>query len=91
MRVQLQHRPNPDIQGGYWQRPLDDRRPQFVTVATFAEASAVCRAYIERNGLGGGNWTGGQVFEDDQQIASVSYNGRVWDTHDNEICFVGEK
>lgn len=28
--------------------------------------------------LGGGNWTGGQVFDGGTQIAYISYNGRAW-------------
>ena len=85
VRVKLKHDSNPDIDGGYWTPPLDKGRAKFVTVSTFAEASEVCRAYIKRNELGGGNWTGGQVFDDNRQIARVSYNGRVWDRDDNEI------
>jgi hypothetical protein len=49
-----------------------------VPVASLCEAAAACRAYIEAHDLGGGNWTGGQVFVGKIQIAEVSYNGRVW-------------
>ena len=55
-------------------------------IFTFTGASKACKDYIGKHNLGGGNWTGGQVFNDeDQQIARVSYNGRVWDMNDDEI------
>ena len=86
VRATLKHDPNPDIEGGYWQTPLDSRREKAVTVSSFVEASAVCRAYIDRNGLGGGNWTGGEVFADDgTRLGRISYNGRVWDLNAAEI------
>ena len=54
-----------------------------LTVATFQEASQACEAYIGQYDLGGGNWNGGQICEQERQIARVSYNGRVWDQDDN--------
>ena len=48
-------------------------------VPSFAVASVACRQYIRHYGLGGGNWSGGQVYDDaGKLIARVSYNGRVW-------------
>ena len=50
-----------------------------VEVESLREASMECRKFIDENELGGGNWYGGQVFDDDDKwIADVSYNGRVW-------------
>jgi len=43
------------------------------------DVSTTCRADIEQDDLGGGNWTGGQLFEAGRQVARVSYNGRVWE------------
>lgn len=78
-RVTMAHGPNPDIRGGgYWGDPTDTATPQLVGVEDFAQASAVCLSYIQRNELGGGNWTGGAIYEDGKQVAHVSYNGRVW-------------
>lgn len=59
-------------------RSLTGRRPRRIKVKDYAEASKVCRAYIEQHELGAGNWSGGKVFEDGREIAEVSYNGRVW-------------
>lgn len=49
-----------------------------VEVASVADASQACRAYIRRHDLGGGNWFGGEVYEGGTLVARVSYNGRVW-------------
>ena len=42
-------------------------------------SNTACCAYIEQYDLGGGNWSGGQMFEAGRQVARVSYNGRVWE------------
>jgi hypothetical protein len=56
-------------------------------VGTLEEASQECREYIKVNDLGGGNWVGGQVFDEQgNQIAAISYNGRIWRT-DNSAMF----
>ena len=34
--------------------------------------------YIKENFLGSGNWTGGQVFKDGEQVGYISYNRRYW-------------
>lgn len=86
MIVTLKHAKNPDIAGGYWQEPVDPPKAQKVEVASLAEASQACRAYIERNGLGGGNWTGGNVTDNGKTIARVSYNGRVWAPDGTELA-----
>ena len=57
----------------------------YVTVATFKGASEVCLIYINGWELGGGNWSGGQVYKGNKQIARVSYNGRIWDMDDKEL------
>lgn len=67
----------------------DPTRPLSPTIekeaVDFAEAVAFCRAYIGEFNLGGGNWTGGQVYRGGHQVARISYNGRVWDMDDSEI------
>ena len=85
LTVKLSHRSNPDIAGGYWNEPEESGKTQNVPVGSFAEASKVCSAFIRRNQLGGGNWTGGNIYEGRKKIARVSFNGRVWDNDDNEI------
>lgn len=78
MIVVLACRGNPDF-GQDPNRTLPGVRARRQKVATLREASEACRAYISNHDLGGGNWTGGDVFDaDGKQIAHVSYNGRVW-------------
>lgn len=80
MTVELAHGRNPDIQGGgYWTLPLDSGKAHLVAVKDYSEASKVCMNFIERNGLGGGNWSGGKIRKDGKMIAHVSFNGRVWE------------
>lgn len=78
MYVILSHAPNPDIDDGYWDVAPDSSAKRHISVQSFAEASKVCVEFIHHNHLGGGNWTGGQIIENDEQIAWVSYNGRIW-------------
>lgn len=56
-------------------RPLYGVRDRSAKVATLREASAKCRAYIDENGLGGGNVVD---LETGKPEAYISYNGRVW-------------
>lgn len=59
--------------------------PRSLSVSNLREASNVCRTYIADWNLGGGNWSGGQVYNGKKQIANISFNGRIWDLDDNEI------
>lgn len=45
---------------------------------TIEECQGIVRDYIEKNYLGAGNWTGGKVFENNEQIGNISYNGCYW-------------
>ena len=49
-----------------------------VEVKNLREASKVCRAYITRYWLGGGNWTGGLIQQGNRVLGRVSYSGLVW-------------
>jgi hypothetical protein len=74
MKVKLAACNNPD-------RPGAGRRiaASFVPVESIKEASTVCQKFIEENELGGGNWSGGLVVDDNNtKIAQISYNGRAW-------------
>lgn len=82
--VTLSHAKNPDIIGGYWNvLPTEGRKK--VQVETLQEASRLCREYIDRNDLGSGNWTGGNVYKGRKKVAYVSYNGRIWALDGSEI------
>ncbi len=61
-------------------RPWEAGAPAtFVAVADVGAAALACRQWIVAHGIGGGAWTGGQVWHKGLCIANVSYNGRVWD------------
>lgn len=51
---------------------------QSVEVSSLEEAQKVCRDFIIETDIGGGNWSGGEVWEDGVMIAYISYNCRVW-------------
>ena len=47
---------------------------------TIKECQLAAREYIEENDLGAGNWSGGFVFdENNNQVGYVSYNGKYWE------------
>lgn len=55
--------------------------PATASASTFDECSKICRQYITDNDLGSGNWNGGQIIDENgNQVARVSYNGRIWES-----------
>ena len=62
---------------------------QDVTVEDWSDASAVFRAWIEKNGYGASNLArgAGDIIDMDKKVAHVSYNGRVWAVNGKEIVF----
>ncbi|MBE0502068.1 MAG: DNA (cytosine-5-)-methyltransferase [Desulfuromonadales bacterium] len=66
---------NPDYGQSAPQSPSSRR-----WVASLEEASVVCRKYIEHWNLGGGNWCGGagNVMQNGNLVATISYNGKIW-------------
>jgi len=73
---------NPDF-------PNDDRAitKTLVPVDNSEQASNIVKEFIDDNNLGGGNWTGGKIFYDGENIGRVSYNGRVWDINNDPLVF----
>ena len=91
MKVRLAHVPNPDIRGGeicdngYWSK-MRREGAMVVNVNSLREAAQTCGQYIGLNDLGSGNWAGGQIMDDDgNEIARVSFNGRIWAPDGSEI------
>jgi len=81
MNLTLQHDINVDIDGGYWEKPID-KKNMVVSVGSVEEAVNTFIAWRDRNGLGGGNMTreSGKIYtEGGDFVARISYNGRVWD------------
>ena len=47
--------------------------------ASIEECQQRVREYIEEYNLGGGNWSGGDVYDGlGNLIGNISYNGRFW-------------
>lgn len=48
--------------------------------ATIEECQQIVRDFINETDIGGGNWTGGQVYDtkSGSHIGNISYNGRYW-------------
>lgn len=56
-----------------------DADTRYYIIDSFEQASAACDVYTTFEGLGGSTWAGGAIFNDKgDQVAEVSYNGRVW-------------
>ena len=78
LRVALFTRGNPDL-GQDPSQPLLGIPNRFARVTSLLDARRRVRAFIDQHSLGAGNWAGGQVLDGcDQQVAYISYNGRVW-------------
>lgn len=85
LTVRLSHARNPDIEGGYWAQPVDSGKVRHVLVRDLVDAQLTCEAFIARNELGGGNWTGGELRLDGKKIGRISYNGRAWKSESVEL------
>ena len=84
MKVLLASVGNPDFRQDPNKQLYGCERNKWVQVNSFKEASEAVKCFIDRNSLGGGNWSGGDIIENGEVIAYVSYNGRVWEvTEDN--------
>lgn len=79
--VELSASPNPDYEGGDTRGNI--RVPsRLVPVRDLDEAVKVVQSFLRKHNLGGGNWTGGNVYLGDRTriVAYISYNGRVWES-----------
>ena len=54
-------------------------KKEMVEAESIEECQKAVEDYIEENDLGGGNWSGGQVFKDDERVGYISYNRRYWE------------
>lgn len=45
---------------------------------TIEECQTAVREYIVKYDLGGGNWSGGLVYQGRKKVGRISYNGRFW-------------
>jgi hypothetical protein len=83
MKVKLSSVGNPDFGQNPNQPMYGCEKNKTVKITSFKEAKEICMKFIKDNDLGGGNWNGGQIMNDEGVIiAHVSYNGRVWEGAD---------
>ena len=52
---------------------------KFPSANSIEECQQIVCEFIEENNLGAGNWTGGKVFKNGEQVGYISYNGRYWE------------
>ena len=76
---------NPGYGAGTEPSPENHQQQKRVNVKSLKAASIICRDYIERNQLDNSHWRGGQVYNGDNMVAEVSYNGTVWTRDGFEI------
>lgn len=90
MKVELSSVGNPDF-GQDPNRKMYDCEPnKKVEVDSFEKASLLCSQFINKNELGGGNWSGGLITEGRKKLAYVSYNGRVWKIDKDKPMYSGK-
>ena len=76
--VRLALMPNPDFGPGSPEAALEADESK--VVKDIRQARDATQKFIRSWNAGGGNWVGGQVFDDKgKQVAQISYNGRVWE------------
>lgn len=74
--VELESIDNPDFE--YKKRYTKKIKKYRVTVNSIEEAKKVVSEFINDNDLGGGNFIGAQIYQNNKPIAYISYNLRVW-------------
>lgn len=62
----------------------------YFQITSLVEAIDLCKNFIRYYDLGNSNWTGGRIVDSNNNfVANISYNGRLWDNEDwkfaNEI------
>jgi hypothetical protein len=58
----------------------------YFEVNNLLEAKILTQKFINEFDLGGSNWVGGKVIDEENNfIARISYNGRVWES-ENHPC-----
>jgi hypothetical protein len=84
LEVELGAEPNPD--NSYKSHSGSVKiKTHKVKVKSLTEAQNKVREFIEKNDLGAGNFTGGDLFSHGKKIGRVSYNGRVWNLKDEPM------
>lgn len=91
MKVLLSSVGNPDFRQDPTKPLWSAEENRVVEIETFEDASVECISFIHHNQLGGGNWNGGDITDDNGKlIAYVSYNGRVWAVEEGQGKWSGD-
>jgi len=88
LSVEISAEPNPDYDKNTHNGSINIK-PKKVKINSLQEASTIVRKFINDNDLGGGNFTGGNIYSDNKIVGRVSYNGRIWDVNNNEMFAKG--
>jgi hypothetical protein len=84
LEVELGAEPNPNHSSRSHEGSVKIKT-QKVKVKSLTESQNKVREFIEKNDLGAGNFTGGDLFSHGKKIGRVSYNGRVWNLKDEPM------
>ena len=76
--VELSAESNPDFEKSSHEGSVNIKSHK-VKAKSIENARDVVMSFIMENDLGGGNWSGGNVYKNGEKIGHVSYNGRYWD------------
>jgi hypothetical protein len=74
--VELESIDNPDFE--YNKRYTKKIKKHRISVGSIEEAKKVVSEFINDNDLGAGNFIGAQIYQNNQPVAYISYNLRVW-------------
>ena len=57
----------------------------YFQIESLKGARELCRKFIKEFNLGSSNWIGGRIIDENNNfIAQISYNGRIWNDEDNK-------
>lgn len=70
---------NPDYEGYDYRGRMFHVKPSKAICSSIEECQKKVEEFIDEYNLGGGNWSGGEVFKNNEFIGYISYNTRFWD------------
>lgn len=84
-KVKLEAVGNPDCEGYDYRGDMSHVEPTEAVCSSIEECQKKVKEFIDKHMLGGGNWSGGEVFKNDKFIGYISYNTRFWDKNSEEF------
>lgn len=83
--VTLQAIGNPDYHEYDYRSDMSHINPIRVKCNSIEECQKKVQEFIDLHKLGGGNWSGGEVFKNNEFIGYISYNTRFWDKNSEDF------